>query len=503
MPAQVPQLVFPERPRDKDGVPTAPVVPNTASSNWDQADLAARTMFNVFPQGVGERVGGFAQPLGSTAMGVVNRFANPFGAMASDIGAARQAFSGTSLIGGRAPFQETATAPTPVLPSGTPMVGFDAYPTTPQVAASAPTKFPYGHALGPSIYTQSPTAIDLRTRMGGENAPYGFGQPSGFAGINPAPSVRPILFGGSGRTSISPEGVPVTVYPSRTDITGRVGGVSSLSLTPSTTPFVSAESLMGTTTQLPSALPLSQSMGVEGGPVSLTGATAMTAPKTAEQQGRTAIQTPYGVIYATADQQKNWNAGLARDLEKNQRMAQFQRTLAEIKANKPKLEQERMMASQRQDAERMARLLEGSRRGLTEQLQAEKERGGSGRDVQARLEQARVRQEIERQRAGNVGKFETVTDRTGRTRQRQVRTPFFSYEGIKMPTGETAYSGPMARYAIFKPYSGQAAPTTRSFPTPQSTVMASNKFMGYSPFSTEESPFGSIFGGFNPYGGGV
>lgn len=99
----------------------------------EQADQAARTMFNVFPQGVGERVSRGAQSLAGAAMGMVNRFTNPIGTLASDIGAARQAVSGTRLVGPTSAFQVPPTAPTPVLPSGTPMVGFDAYPTIPQM----------------------------------------------------------------------------------------------------------------------------------------------------------------------------------------------------------------------------------------------------------------------------------------------------------------------------------------------------------------------------------
>jgi hypothetical protein len=100
------------------------------------ADRAAGTMFNVFPQGVGERVSGGAQALAGMAMGAINRFSNPFGALASDIGAARQAVSGTRLVGPMTAFQVPPTPPTPVLPSGTPMTGFDIYPTATRSATS-------------------------------------------------------------------------------------------------------------------------------------------------------------------------------------------------------------------------------------------------------------------------------------------------------------------------------------------------------------------------------
>lgn len=45
-------------------------------------------------------------------------------------------------------------------------------------------------------------------------------------------------------------------------------------------------------------------------------------------QDRTPIKTPYGTIYATADQQKNWNASLARDQQEAARKELFQQSLA-------------------------------------------------------------------------------------------------------------------------------------------------------------------------------
>lgn len=300
MPARNPKLAF--REEDEKPVPTpAPI---------NAGDAVARDLFG----------GAAFQPNALPRLGrTIGR------AVAGAIDATKDAF--TSLI----PTQygdSMAAAPVPnvpAFPSGAIGGGFDIYPSSPQMAPSKPQPFPYGHALGPSVYRQDPTAIDLRTRMGGENAPYGFGQLSGFDGLNPAPSTRYIPFGGGGRTSISPEGVPVNVYPSRTDITGRSGGVSALSLTPSTTPFVStggpmlAANPQGFTpftprservAPLPSGLPLASSMPIEGGPMSLTGATAMTSPKTAEQQGRVASALRAGTVYATPEQLANLNSGV-------------------------------------------------------------------------------------------------------------------------------------------------------------------------------------------------
>jgi hypothetical protein len=84
----------------------------------------------------------------------MNRFSNPLGALASDIGAARQAVSGTRLIGPTlgTPFRDQPTPMNTVLPSGTPMVGFDSYPTLPQSiprTASATAPQPAAPSLSP------------------------------------------------------------------------------------------------------------------------------------------------------------------------------------------------------------------------------------------------------------------------------------------------------------------------------------------------------------------
>jgi hypothetical protein len=126
-------------------------------------------MFNVFPQGVGEQVSRGAQSLGQAVMGLASRFTNPLGTLASDIGAAREAVSGTRLIGQRQSMQQGVTAPTPVLPSGTPMTGFDIYPTTPQsipqnVAATAPQ--PAASLVSPSVPTFPTAGMGL---MGNQN----------------------------------------------------------------------------------------------------------------------------------------------------------------------------------------------------------------------------------------------------------------------------------------------------------------------------------------------
>ena len=130
-----------------------------------EANQAARTMFNVFPQGVGERVGRGARSLAEAAMGTISRFTNPLGTLASDIGAARQAVSGTPLMGPMTAFRVPPTPPTSVLPSGTPMTGFDIYPTQPQMAprtASATAPQP----AAPSLAAPAPVPQFPATGMG-------------------------------------------------------------------------------------------------------------------------------------------------------------------------------------------------------------------------------------------------------------------------------------------------------------------------------------------------
>ena len=234
------------------------------------------------------------------ALSSINSLLNPFasaqrfaasagGAMGT---AARGLATGQIPLMGRASGDRGVAAAIPQFPSGAIGTG-DAYPTTPQTAASAPTKFPYGHPLGPSIYSQAPTAATLTTGM---YSPVPLGQ--SFAGINPAERSNYIPYGGGGTATMGLGGVDVN-YPSRLGLMG--GNIASGAISP--LPVQTQQSLAAGLT------PLAQSsMGIEGGPISLRGATAMTAPVTAAQQGRTAIQTPRGTIYATGAQQQALNA---------------------------------------------------------------------------------------------------------------------------------------------------------------------------------------------------
>jgi hypothetical protein len=219
-------------------------------------------MFNVFPQGTGAAV---SRAISPAVQGITNAFTN---------------FTSGPLIrtGGPQPAERpTPTAPT--LPSGTPIGGFDVYPTRPQMPPSAPTPLPYGSA--PSIYTQTPTQTNLRTGMGGGIPAF----PSDFSNINPQATAPLIPFRGGGTAEMSVGGAQVN-YPSRLGLMGGrlpSGQVGPLPLE-QITPMVAGQRPI-----------------IESGPVRM----GIAATRTPEQQGKQAVQTPYGTIYATAEQAAN------------------------------------------------------------------------------------------------------------------------------------------------------------------------------------------------------
>lgn len=239
----------------------------------------------------------------------------------------------------------------------------------------------------------TPPAIDLRTRMGAENAPFGFGVPSDFSTFNPQPQTRYIPFSGGGRANITPEGTTNVVYPSRTDITGRNvfdrQNVTSLGETGLTPMGQMVTTAMGTTTPmsgytapplggsfynqpftpyaerspmlsvnpegytpftppseriapLPVGLPPQASMSIEGGPVNLRDTTGMTAPKTAEQKGLQAIQTPRGTMYASDDQMANMMTPRTLAQQSSRSPAEQQALIAQMRQRGAELGRQRV-----------------------------------------------------------------------------------------------------------------------------------------------------------------
>ncbi len=157
--------------------------------------------------------------------------------------------------------------------------------------------------------------------------PRNYSSPSGFSSINPEPRTNYIPMGSVGTTSVGLSGTQTSFPYSQgmlaagpTQFTSRLPQApvapSNLFAAPSAESSRIQNGAMLTRTFSNPFLPIPEryspvltqgltpveqqtSMPIEGGPVSLTGATAMTLPKTAEQQGRMATATPYGNIYAT------------------------------------------------------------------------------------------------------------------------------------------------------------------------------------------------------------
>jgi len=85
------------------------------------------------------------------------------------------------------------------------------------------------------------------------------------------------------------------------------------------------------------ALPLQTSIPIEGGPLSV----GINRAQTAGQMGRIAMQTPYGTIFATEQQQANMNASRSPDQQSSRTPQQQQELLDNIRKNAPALNQQR------------------------------------------------------------------------------------------------------------------------------------------------------------------
>ena len=101
-------------------------------------------------------------------------------------------------------------------------------------------------------------------------------------------------------------------------------------------PFASPAQRMGENLSLGlTPLPARPPIGIEGGPMSFSGATAMTAPKTAEQRGLTPTAVREGTVYTTQQQLANLNA---RTTAFEGRTPEQQQTLlAQVRANGARL----------------------------------------------------------------------------------------------------------------------------------------------------------------------
>lgn len=85
------------------------------------------------------------------------------------------------------------------------------------------------------------------------------------------------------------------------------------------------------------ALPSQTSIPIDGGPLSV----GINRAQTAGQMGRTAIQNPYGTVFATDQQQANMNAPRSPDQQNSRTPQQQQELLDNIRKNAPALNQQR------------------------------------------------------------------------------------------------------------------------------------------------------------------
>jgi len=142
--------------------------------------------------------------------------------------------------------------------------------------------------------------------------------PTTFSNINPQPATSPIRFGAGGTAEMGAGGANVR-YPSNLGIAGGQYGpleMGARDFSPARLPQAQSPSMFGTvpfTPFTPRAERMAPALStgltplperattIAGGPASMN----IAGPMTAEAQGRQAIQTPYGNIYATQQQAAN------------------------------------------------------------------------------------------------------------------------------------------------------------------------------------------------------
>lgn len=240
---------------------------------------------------VGQAISRGISNVGQMASTVGGALKYPFTASSQALGGASEAFRGTPLISGpalgRTTRQEPATPMTTVLPSGTPMVGFDMYPTQPQ-----PTG-PRTIGTGRTVSTAQVIAQNNANMTDYERGLYGF-------------------------MSLTPSSRNVVSSVSNAPATGIVGGQTSLGIAPSIDQGVASARFGAIPVNQPPIAPITMGVG---------GAT--------ERKG---VQTAYGMIYPSAGQeagaQKSAALGPmgARLANVGQEMTQAQR-LAMVKQN--------------------------------------------------------------------------------------------------------------------------------------------------------------------------
>jgi hypothetical protein len=238
--------------------------------------------------------------------------------------------------------------------------------------------------------------------------------PTNFQNINPQPAAPLIPFRGGGTAEISVGGAQVN-YPSRLGLTGGTYGQREMGardfgavglpqpqrqemlLQYTDNPFATpAQRFAPTLTQGLTQLPITTSLPIEQGPLSAN----INAPRSAEAQGRQAIQTPYGTIYATAEQAANMQTPRTMAQSSSRTPEQQQALLAQMREAGVGIGQRIAQDQQRRDQESIQRgyafrqgLAEtAAQRALTPSFGTEPSSESKTRGAQALAEAERWRQ---------------------------------------------------------------------------------------------------------------
>lgn len=191
--------------------------------------------------------------------------------------------------------------------------------------------------------------------------------PSNFSNINPQQQTNPIRFGGGGTATMGLGGANVE-YPSRLGLSGgnygtrfqfgadefgpaRLPQAQPINMLEGqyTNPFRSPSERMGETlTRGLTQLPQTNRLPIDQGPLSMN----IAAPQSAIAQGRQAIETPRGTIYATQEQAANMMAPRTLVQQSSRSPAEQQELLAQMRVRGQQIAQNYGQTMQNFAAER-------------------------------------------------------------------------------------------------------------------------------------------------------
>lgn len=306
--------------------------------------------------------------------------------------------------------------------------------------------------------------------------------PTNFSNINPEQGTAPIRFGGGGTAQMGLGGANVE-YPSRLTLSGGAYGpreMGARDFAPAALPQAQPQQMLRQYTDNPFAtpaqrfaptltqgltqLPATERLPIGEGPLSMN----IAAPRSAEERGLQAIQTPRGTMYATKDEAANMMTPRTLAQQSSRSPAEQQALLAQMR--------ERGAAIGQQLATQEAERQQGLRQGYYAFRQG--------------LEQRRAQEALstERGRSPDVMRGAQALAQAERWRQAQQGRSPMSREPLVMGA-----SAPQ--------------PAAPSFPTP-STGGPSTMAVGGSPFSLtpfaqrmvqpEPSPLAGFTAAINP-----